>query len=57
MKKFKAKSLDIKQMSNIRGGINITLDNLKINMTKLKKELISQTDQTIEISGTLTVEQ
>lgn len=57
MKKFKAQSIDVKQMSNIRGGIDITLDNLKINITKLKTEVALSQDKAVEISGTLTVEQ
>ncbi len=57
MKKFKAQSIDVKQMSNIRGGIDITLDNLKINITKLKKAVALSQDKAVEISGTLTVEQ
>jgi len=57
MKKFKAKSIDVKQMSNIRGGIDITLDNVKINITKLKKDVALSQDKAVEISGTLTVEQ
>lgn len=47
MKKFKAQSIDVKQMSNIRGGIDITLDNLKINITKLKTEIIMKSICTI----------
>lgn len=57
MKKFKAQSIDVKQMSNIRGGIDITLDNLKINISKLKKEVALSQDKAVEISGTLTMEQ
>lgn len=57
MKNFKAQKLDVKKMSNIRGGIDISLDNLKINITKLKKEVAVSQDTKIEISGTLNVEQ
>lgn len=57
MKKFKAQKIDVKKMSNIRGGIDISLDNLKINLTKQKKEVALNQDTKIEISGTLNVEQ
>lgn len=43
-------------MSNVRGGIDIILDNLKVNITKLKNIEVSQ-DSQVEVSGTLTVEQ
>lgn len=57
MKKFKVQSIDVKQMSNIRGGIEVSLDNLKINVTKLKKEVAMSQDTKVEVSGTLTIEQ
>ena len=58
MERFKAKSIDLKQMSNVRGGgTEITLDNLIIKITKLKKEVIAEGDTKIEVSGTVEVEQ
>ena len=57
MKKFKAESIDIKQMSNIRGGdVEVTLDDLKVNVTKKKNNVAVKNDTKIEIAGTVTIE-
>jgi hypothetical protein len=57
MKKFKTNSIDLKKMETIRGGgTEITLDNLTINKTKLKPQVLTSEDTTIEVSGTVNVE-
>ena len=57
MKKFIANSIDLKKMETIRGGdTEITLDNLTINKTKLKQQVLADEDTKIEVSGTVNVE-
>jgi len=57
MKKFKANSVNLKKMSNIRGGgTEVTLKDLKVTLTK-KAQVISSEDTTIEVSGSIEVEQ
>jgi hypothetical protein len=55
MKKFRAESIDMKQMSNIRGGdVEITLDDVKIFQTK--NSVAVSSDTKVEVSGTITIE-
>ncbi len=58
MKKFNASSIDMKQMSDVRGGgVDVTFDNVKVNMTKAKQhEMRLAEDFRVEVSGTVTVE-
>lgn len=58
MKKFKARSMDLKTMSDIKGGdINVTLKDLVVKTTKASKQAIAtETNLTIEVSGTITIE-
>lgn len=58
MKKFKASSMDLQQMSDVRGGgMDITIKDVKIHMTKKENKLVAVAqDQSIEISGTVTYE-
>lgn len=59
MKDFKADSINVKQMSNIKGGgVDITMDDVKVNITKYKgiKSLATEQDTRVEVSGTVTIE-
>jgi hypothetical protein len=56
MKKFKTKLIDLKKMSNIRGGdTKITFKDLSLAYTK-KALVIANEDTVVEVSGTITVE-
>jgi hypothetical protein len=57
MKKFKAESVDMKKMSNIRGGDDITHDTTILLSRKTKQKAISvEEDKSIEIVGTITID-
>ena len=57
MEKFKAKSIDLKQMSNVRGGDDPVITNFDITIKITKKSaVIVDSDKQIEITGTVTIE-
>lgn len=59
MKKFKAKSIDLKKMTNIRGGgENITYDLVvnSIKVTNKSNQVITKEDNTQEVSLTCDIE-
>ncbi len=57
MKKFKAESIDMRQMSNIRGGDDITHDTTILWSRKTRQKAVSvEEDKPIEIVGTITID-